>query len=1375
MKKTSVILFGILFFAFVQQGFSQFVQVGSGGYTTVFPGVDVAGRNTFPSGTPFLSGNALGKPVPTSDWWTAVARNGEASNLFNYPFTMKTSSQGLIATYIPFGPIDDIQPVIIGVSGLSAGNVTVSDFSDWTVTMDWNAGTHHFQATSGVGMPFLYFMKNQEDVAQITVNAGTVTVSDEMLIITNLRNGADFAVYAPAGSTWAQNGTVYTSTLNGKNYWSLAFIPLTATSVTTVANEYKKYAYVFPVNATANYSYNENTSVVRTNFEVQTEVKEGAETNMLLGLLPHQWANLSADSPVPDKYSYTVIRGEMKTMAGNSFSVENTFHGILPTLPYVDFYSPTFSPSALTEKIESLENSVLATWTDSYNEGQVLNQLMQTARIADLMGNITARNKMLTTIKTRLEDWFKAEPGEVAFLFYYNSNWSAMIGYPAGYGQDGGLNDHHFHWGYFIQACAFIEQYEPGWADEWGGMVNLLVRDAAGSDRNDPMFPYLRNFSPYAGHSWADGFANNPQGNNQESSSESMVFSSSLIHWGEVTGNTAIRDLGIYLYTTEQTGIEEYYMDTQHRNFPATQQYSLVSRVWGNAIDNGTFWTSDIAASYGIEIYPIHGGSIYLGLDTVYVELLWDEVAANTGIMSNQVNPNLWHDMWWEYLAFIDPPQAIEMYNSFPNRELKFGISDAQTYHWLHAMNALGKVHAGITADHPIAAVFILDGEINYVAQNYSDDPITVTFSSGFQLQVPARKMVTSRDCLVNGFVTTSFQQAYIGGNVKLDATVSGGTPTLVEFMDGVTSLGTVTGSPYTLNATNLQLGIHSFYARVFDGDKFNITNTVKVQVGDQLPYNGVASAIPGIIEAGKYDIFEGGKGQNISYLDVTSANSGNFRMNESVDASLNTSEGATVGSIAAGEWLEYTIVVAQSGLYSVAIRYASDNAAGGGPFHLESDGQIISPEISVPSTSDWNTWATIVLNSVPLTEGEHVLRIEFSAGEFNLGKLTFTRTGNLPYSYPVADAGTNIKVVLPLTSATLDGSASNESAGNALNYAWTQNYGPSVVQFADPTAVNPIINGLVDGMYSFKLTVTNPGLRTDEDDVLVLVTGFQNAPPSVSLTSPSENSTFTEGKPVTISANASDFDGTIQKVDFYQGDALINTDTSTPYSTQWNPAPGSYNITATATDNEGSSRTSQIIHVAIAPLMLCSETSDEASQGSFTVGYICTYETVGTDVIISFELLDDRAGIVAYLWKQTPFSEIMMTNVSGKIFSTVISGQTPGSTISYACKFAYAGGMSVTKYCSYQVGKNCGAAGIENLSAMPLIFFPNPVSDELNIGYIRNKTTIAIYDLKGILLYSKTSGSATEKIDVSFLNKGIYLIRAIDDKAIRTGKIIKQ
>jgi len=100
------------------------------------------------------------KPAPTNDWWSAKIKNPHADNLFSYPFTLKTINSGLVVTYIPWGVIDDIMPVTVGVTGLSASAANVSDFSDWTVTMDWTNATHNFQATAGIGMPFLYFTKN---------------------------------------------------------------------------------------------------------------------------------------------------------------------------------------------------------------------------------------------------------------------------------------------------------------------------------------------------------------------------------------------------------------------------------------------------------------------------------------------------------------------------------------------------------------------------------------------------------------------------------------------------------------------------------------------------------------------------------------------------------------------------------------------------------------------------------------------------------------------------------------------------------------------------------------------------------------------------------------------------------------------------------------------------------------------------------------------------------------------------------------------------------------------------------------------------------------------------------------------------------------
>ena len=88
----------------------------------------------------------------------------------------------------------------------------------------------------------------------------------------------------------------------------------------------------------------------------------------------------------------------------------------------------------------------MSTWTDSYNEGLMMNQLVQVAKIADQMGDTAARNEMMQTVKTRLQNWLHAAPGENAFVFHYNDTWKTLIGYPSGH-SSGNLNDHIFTMG----------------------------------------------------------------------------------------------------------------------------------------------------------------------------------------------------------------------------------------------------------------------------------------------------------------------------------------------------------------------------------------------------------------------------------------------------------------------------------------------------------------------------------------------------------------------------------------------------------------------------------------------------------------------------------------------------------------------------------------------------------------------------------------------------------------------------------------------------------------------------------------------------------------------------------------------------------------
>lgn len=1363
-KLTAISIF-LLSFEFSD---AQIIPVGDGSYTTEFPGVDAAGRNTYPSGTPFTSGNAATKPVPTNDWWSAKVKNSHCDNMFNYPFTLKTVNQGLVATYIPWGVIDDITPVTIGVEGLNSTAANVVDFSDWTVTMEWANNEHSFQATAGIGMPFLYFTKASTDIAQIKISSGNVSVSDEMLIITDLRNGADFAVYAPLGSVWTQNGDTYSSDLNGKNYWSLAFIPLDASNIQAVANEYKQYAYVFPKNTTASWTYDNNTSVVRTNFNVETEVMEGSNTNMLLGLLPHQWAHLSSDSPVPDKYSYSTVRGELKTMASNSFIVENTFHGILPTLPYLDNYSEGFNPGLLDEKIKQLENDALDTWTDSYNEGQMMNRLIQTARIADLENNIVSRNKIIATIKDRLEDWLSANADEVAFIFYYNETWTSMIGYPAGHGQDGNLNDHHFHWGYFIHAAAFIEQFEPGWAEQWGGMINMLIRDAANSNRDDEMYPFLRNFSPYAGHCWANGFATFPQGNDQESTSESMQFNSSLIHWGTLTGNDEIRDLGIYLYTTEQSAIEEYWFDMHNRIFGQNQQYRLVSRVWGNSYDNGTFWTNDIAASYGIEMYPIHGGSLYLGQNTDYVTELWNEIEENTGILENEANDNLWHDIMWEYLSFIDPQKAIDLYDSYPDRSLKFGVSDAQTYHWLHSMNVLGRVNADIHADYPIAAAFTKNDETIYTAHNYQNQDINVTFSDGYVLHVPARSMATSKDISISGVISSNYNQAYPGGNIDLNVQMEGGSPDKVEFYLDGEIIGQITEAPYTFKAEDLQLGIHSAYAKIYQGSNFNITNLLDLTIGNQLPFIGDAIEIPGSFQAGNYDKFEGGIGQSISYNDNSISNNGDYRLNEYVDASMDFSEGAVVGWIASGEWLEYTLDVKDAAYYSLNFRYASGNQIGGGPFRIESDNIIVAQNIKVSYTGDWDQWSNKTVNNIPLKSGKQILRLYFENGELNLGEMDFSFETELDYDQPVADAGDNLFVILPQTSGELDGSNSIDPEGVALTYNWTQVYGPSQLVFSDNNIAQPLVSSLVEGIYLVKLKVDN-GLYSDEDEVFVISSSSSNIAPNIAITSPAQNSEYIEFDNITISATASDLNGYIDKVDFLVDGEIIETSNEPPYSIEWSSSEGTYNLTAIAYDNEGMSAESQPVQLILTPAPSC---FGEASNGEFS------YEFSPDDNNPTLKFIPSQPGVgdpTCILYYGTNPNNLAGYYVTPNQPYQLTASK--GTKIYFYYTYSYPGqgehNNSANKD-TYEIGSCVSSSINEDFDVLNVSYFPNPVVNKLHLKLPRGRNNISIYNQNGKLIQNLEVNTENYIYDMSRFKAGIYLFAIINGSKQKVFKVVK-
>jgi regulation of enolase protein 1 (concanavalin A-like superfamily) len=121
-------------------------------------------------------------------------------------------------------------------------------------------------------------------------------------------------------------------------------------------------------------------------------------------------------------------------------------------------------------------------------------------------------------------------------------------------------------------------------------------------------------------------------------------------------------------------------------------------------------------------------------------------------------------------------------------------------------------------------------------------------------------------------------------------------------------------------------------------------------------------------------------------------------------------------------------------------------------------------------------------------------------------------------------------------------------------------------------------------GTYSFRaIAFDNEGGSTTSATVTVTVTGTANQAPVVSLTSPSQGATYTAPASVSLSATASDADGTVARVDFFRGSTLIASDASSPYTTTWsNAAAGTYQLTAVARDDDGAVATSSAVTVTV-------------------------------------------------------------------------------------------------------------------------------------------------------------------------------------------------
>ena len=347
--------------------------------------------------------------------------------------------------------------------------------------------------------------------------------------------------------------------------------------------------------------------------------------------------------------------------------------------------------------------------------------------------------------------------------------------------------------------------------------------------------------------------------------------------------------------------------------------------------------------------------------------------------------------------------------------------------------------------------------------------------------------------------------------NITLTANASDsdGSVTRVDFYQGVTLIGTATTSPYTITWNNVAAGSYSLTARATDNLGATTTSTaVTIAVNANAP----------------------------PVVSITSpANGATFNAAANITVTANASD--SDGTVSRVDFYQGATLIGTS------------------------------------TTSPYTvTWSNVAAGSYSLT----------ARATDNLGAtttstaVTITVNANVPPAVSISSPTTGAVFTAPANiTVTANASDSDGSVSRVDFYQGATLIGTTTTS---PYTIN--WNNVAAGSYSLTARATdNLGATTTSAPVNITV----NAPPTVSITSPTNGASFTAPANITITANASDSDGSISRVDFYQGTTLIGTATTSPYTISWNNVvAGGYTITARATDNLGASTTSNPISITV-------------------------------------------------------------------------------------------------------------------------------------------------------------------------------------------------
>jgi hypothetical protein len=438
-------------------------------------------------------------------------------------------------------------------------------------------------------------------------------------------------------------------------------------------------------------------------------------------LLPHQRAGLVAGPGVLDLAGgYPNVRGPLSLVTATAVRVRVRAPGLLTTVPTVGLTEP-----ARAAVVADLDRDLADPPPDggSYFGFKELARLATIAEVAAAVSAGPQRQAALDRLRTRLVDWLTYSGGSDDRYFGYDASWGGLIAVPAEFGSND-YNDHHFQYGYLVRAAAVLAAADPGFLAGYGAIVDLVVREYAGSRAGPGAagFPPFRVFNAYAGSSAAAGFAAFADGNNQESSSEAVAAWEAVVRWGLVRDDSAMMTYGITHYALEAAAASRYWLG-EGATRPAGYQHTGVGIVWDAKLDYATWFDARPESVAGIQLLPLTFGSLYRA-DPRAAAARASELAGAVG-----GPPRIWGDLFTADLALADPATARARLTPELSREPS--TSRALVRYFVETLSALGPPQPEVSADGPYGLAFGNVDTPTLVAVNPSARAHTVTFRRG--------------------------------------------------------------------------------------------------------------------------------------------------------------------------------------------------------------------------------------------------------------------------------------------------------------------------------------------------------------------------------------------------------------------------------------------------------------------------------------------------------------------------------------------------------------------------------------------------------------------------------------------------------------------